>query len=150
MSSAAPFRTAHSRALTAVGIFLIFGASMAALAGSTLAFPGTPLDKLWALNRPAYTQLAPVGRVVGPLFLTLSAALLAAAVGWFKRRLWGWRLTVGIIATQVVGDLVNFARGDLLRGGTGFVIASLLLLYLLRPKVKQSFINDPSHHGSSE
>jgi len=31
--------------ITAVGIFLFFGATMAALAGTTLVFPGTILDK---------------------------------------------------------------------------------------------------------
>lgn len=59
--------------VTAVGIFLCFGAAMAALAGVTLARPGTLLDRAWALNLPAYRQLAPLGRGIGALFLTLSA-----------------------------------------------------------------------------
>src|SRR6266568_7495355 len=139
MTSPVPERAASSRAMTAVGVFLIFGACMASLAGTTLTWPGTPLDKVWALNRPAYIQLAPVGGVVGPLFLVLSSVLLAAAVGWFKRRLWGWRLTIAIIAIQVAGDLVNFARGDFLRGSTGVVIAGALLFYLLRGEVKARF-----------
>jgi hypothetical protein len=46
-----------------------------------------------------------------------------------------WRLGVVIIAMQVVGDLVNCVRGDLLRGGTGVIIAGALLLFLLRPKI---------------
>ena len=64
-----------------------------------------------------------------------------AVVGttWFKRRVWGWRLAVAIIATQVLGDLVNAFRGDLFRGGVGFVIAGLLLVYLLRPKRQSGF-----------
>ena len=125
--------------MTAVGVFLVFGACMAALAGTTLVWRGTALDKLWALNESAHKQLAPAGRSVGPLFLLLSATLTAAAVGWFKRRLWGWRLAVGIIATQVAGDLVNVVRGDFLRGGTGLTIAGALLFYLLRPKVRATF-----------
>jgi hypothetical protein len=127
------------RGITAVGPFVVFAACMAALAGTTFVWPGTSLDRLWALNETAYRQLAPIGRIVGPLFLLLSAALVAAAVGWFKRRLWGWRLAVGIIAVQVAGDFVNLLRGDFLRGGTGFAIAGALFFYLLRPKVRASF-----------
>lgn len=108
-------RAASTRAVAAVGIFMAFGAFMAGLAGTTLTWRGTALDAIWGLNEPAYRQLAPLGRVVGPLFLLLSAILLLAAVGWFKRRLWGWGLTVAIIATQVAGDLVNLVRGNILR-----------------------------------
>jgi hypothetical protein len=124
---------------TAVGIFLFFGASMAGLAATTLLWRGTALDRLWDLNPTAYKQLAPLGGTVGILFLLLGAALTTAAIGWFRRRLWGWRLAVVIIATQVLGDVVNCVRGDLLRGGTGVIIAGALLLFLLRPKVRASF-----------
>jgi hypothetical protein len=67
-------------------------------------------------------------------------------MGWFKRRLWGWQLAVGIIAVQVLGDLVNAFMGDLVRGGVGFVIAGALLVYLLRPEVRAAFAssNAPS------
>ena len=124
---------------TAVGIFLFFGAIMASLAATTLLWRGTPLDRLWDLNPMAYKQLAPLGGAVGILFLLLGAALTTAGIGWFRRRLWGWRLAVVIIATQVLGDVVNCVRGDLLRGGTSVIIAGVLLLFLLRPKVRATF-----------
>jgi hypothetical protein len=138
MDSATGVRAASPRAITVIGIFLAFGACMAALAGITLTWRGTALDKAWALNETAYKQLAP-GRVVGALFLLLSSILVVAAVGWFKRRLWGWGLAVGIIATQVAGDIVNLVKGDLVRGATGFTIAGLLLFYLLQPRVRLTF-----------
>ncbi len=81
--------------------------------------------------------MAPLGRTVGILFLLLVAALTTAGIGWFKRRLWGWRLAVVIIATQVLGDVVNCVRGDLLHGGIGVIIAGALLLSLLQPKTLQ-------------
>ena len=65
--------------------------------------------------------------------------MAVAATGWFRRRIWGYWLAVIIILTQVVGDLVNLIRGDYLRGGTGFVIAGALLLYLLRRNVRAAF-----------
>jgi hypothetical protein len=127
------------RGTTAVGAFLFFGAIMASLAGATLTWPGTFLDRIWVLNPTAHKQLASLGRPTGILFLSLSAALTVAGIGWFKRRIWGWRLAVAIIATQVLGDVVNCVRGDWLRGGIGVMIASALLLFLLQPRVRAIF-----------
>jgi hypothetical protein len=128
-----------SRGIIAIGVFLFFGATMAVLAGVTLSWPGTSLDRMWALNPTAHKQLATFGKPAGLLFFVLGATLAFAGTGWFKRRLWGWRLAVAVIATQVLGDLVNFFRGDFLRGGIGFSIATALLFYLLRPAVKAAF-----------
>jgi hypothetical protein len=125
--------------LTAIGIFLCFGATMACFAGTTLLWPGTVLDRAWALNPMAYRQLAPFAASAGVLFLCLSFALATAATGWFKRRHWGWILAVTIISVQVIGDLVNVLRGDFVRGGIGVAIAGALLFYLLRPKVRMAF-----------
>jgi hypothetical protein len=112
---------------------------MSGLAGMTLVWRGTTLDRMWALNPTAYRKLAPLGGAVGPLVLLLSATMAFASVGWFRRRFWGWGLTVGIISTQVAGDSINLIRGDFVRGCTGLAIAGALLLYLLRPKVRTTF-----------
>jgi hypothetical protein len=122
-----------------IGAFLFFGATMACLAATTLLWHGTFLDRAWTLNPRAYEQLAPLGRSVGALFALLSGSLVTAGVGWFRRRLWGWWLAVGIIATQVIGDVVNLVRGDWLRGITGVVIAGAFLFYLLTTRVKAAF-----------
>jgi hypothetical protein len=127
----APFR--------AIGVFLVFGASMAALAALTLLWPGTALDRAWALNPMAYAQLSTRPRLFGSMFVLLSFALTCSAVGWFRMRRWGWGLAVTIISIQVAGDFGNLLRGDLLRGLTGFLIAGGLLVYLLRPKVRKAF-----------
>jgi hypothetical protein len=112
---------------------------MAALAGTMLVWPGTVLDKLWALNQTAHEALAPAVNFMGPLFFLLSITLAITAVGWFNQRAWGWRLTVLIISTQVIGDFVNLVRGDLLRGGTRLLIAGALLFYLLRSNIRTTF-----------
>ena len=113
---------------------------MASLAATTLLWRGTPLDRLWSLNPTAYNQLAPLGGIVGIFFLALAATLITAGIGWFRRRLWGWRLAVAIIiATQVLGDVVNCVRGDILHGGIGVMIAGGLLLFLLRSKIRAAF-----------
>ena len=124
---------------TAIGVFLFFGAVMAGLAATTLLWRGTALDRVWALNPTAHRQLALLGGTVGIFFLVLGAALATAGIGWFRRRLWGWRLAVVIICTQVLGDVANCVRGDWLRGGTGVIIAGALLLFLLQPRIRATF-----------
>jgi hypothetical protein len=124
---------------TAIGCFFCFGALMAALAGSSLAHPGTRLDRMWALNPVAYQQLRLLGVRAGSSFLVLSAVLLITAIAWFRRRRWGWTLAALVLATQVVGDLLNALRGDFFRGAIGFVIAGALLLYLLSPRIRAAF-----------
>lgn len=113
---------------------------MATLAGITLLFPGTMLDRAWTLNPRAHDQMAPLGPWLGLAFLFFAAVLVASAIGWLKHRYWGWLLTVGVIAAQVTGDFVNIVRGDYLRGITGFVIASALLVYLVRPPTRKVFL----------
>ena len=39
-----------TRGLTAFGVFLLWGASMAFLAAVTLTWRGTVLDRVWAIN----------------------------------------------------------------------------------------------------
>jgi len=119
---------------------------MASLAGATLVWRGTVLDLMWTLNPRAHKELAPLGKLVGIPFLVLGVTLAIACMGWFKCRVWGWRLAVAIIATQVLGVLVNAFTGDFVRGGVGFVIAGALFVYLLRPGVRAAFVsaNAPS------
>jgi len=127
-----------------MGGFLFFGAAMASLAGTTLIWRGTFLDGVWRLNAIAYRQLTPYGRPAGILFFVLGLTLASAGVGWFLRRLWGWRLAVGIIAAQVAGDLVNAFLGQFVRGAVGAAIAGALLVYLLRPQVRSVFVRLPT------
>lgn len=131
--------TGSQWAVTAVGAFLFFGAIMALLAGTTLIWRGTFFDRMWTLNPSAYGQLSAFGWAVGIPFLALSVALAVPGMGWFARRLWGWRLTVIMIATQVLGDLISMLTGHILRGATGVVIAGALLFFLLRREVRAIF-----------
>lgn len=128
--------------ITGVGIFLFFASAMASLAGITLLWPGTILDRTWKLNPRAYVQLAPLGRIVGVPFLILAVLLAVSGVGWFRQKLWAWRLAVGIIAIQLLGDVVNALRGDILRGAAGVLIAGGLLVYLLKPQVRKAFVTE--------
>ena len=131
------------RGMTAIGVFLLFGAVMAFIAGTTLVRRGTALDRMWALNPRAYDELAPLGKTVRLLFLSLAAALALAATGWLKRRRWGWQLAVAIIGTQVLGDFVNIFFGRPVQGLVGVAIAGALLFYITRPYVRAAFAVKP-------
>jgi hypothetical protein len=125
--------------MTAIGVFLEFGAVTASVAGTTLVWPGTSLDRVWVLNRSAYDKLAPFGRPVGVLFLLLAVVLAVAGIGWLKRRKWGWRLAVVIIATQVLGNFVNTLSGHVAQGAVGVAVAGALFLYMTRPYMRTAF-----------
>ena len=138
MNSADP-PTKPARGMTAMGAFLVFGAVAAGLAGTTLVWRRTALDRIWTLNPHAYNELGPFGKAAGIPFLLLSLTLAIAAVGWFKRRVWGWRLAVAVIATQVLGNSVNLFLGRLVEGGIGIAISGALLFYLLRRPLRSAF-----------
>jgi hypothetical protein len=122
-----------------VGVFLLFGAAMACIAGITLVMRGTVLDRMWALNPRAYNELEPLGKTVGVPFLLLALALAFSGVGWLKRRRWGWQLAVVIIGVQVLANLVSLFGGRVVEGGLGLTIAGALLVYIIRPNVRGAF-----------
>jgi len=129
----------ETRGLNLMGIFLLFGTCMALVAGITLTWPGTALDRNWMLNPHAHARLAPLGRSAGLLFFLLAIALAISAVGWFKRRRWGWLFAICVIAVQVLGDIINALSGNLVQGVVGATIAGALLTYLLQSKVRSAF-----------
>jgi hypothetical protein len=129
------------RGLTAIGIFLLLGAVMAFLAGTTLVWRGTVLDRMWEVNPRAYNLLAPYGKTIGIPFLLLGIVLTFSGVGWLKRRAWGWRMAAVIVVTQVLGNFVTALMGDITKGMVGVIISGALFIYLLRPKVKSAFMS---------
>jgi uncharacterized membrane protein (DUF2068 family) len=112
---------------------------MACYAAITLAWPGTFLDRAWALNPAAHQQLATLGRVLALPFLFLALALFVAGLGWFRRKRWGWLLAVIIISINLLGDLFNALRGEWVKGAVGVLIAGLLLTYMTREQVRGYF-----------
>jgi hypothetical protein len=143
-SSSSSIHVFRSRTgIKAVGIFLFLGAVMAALAGITLSWRDTALDRIWTLNPRAHYELAPLGKPIGLLFLFLAAALAIAGAGWLKRRRWGWRLAVVIIAIQILGDITNVFSGRIIQGVVGVTIAGALLFYMTRPSTRACFVATP-------
>ena len=126
-----------------IGIFFYFGAAMASLAAATLLWPGTFLDRAWILNPAGYAGLSGLGRGIGLPFVALAVALLLSAMGWLKRRRWGWILGVSVIGANLAGDVLHLATGDW-KSGIGVVIAGMLLLYMTRTGVRKYFTQSSS------
>jgi hypothetical protein len=127
------------RGFVAIGAFFVFGTIMAAYAAVTLVKPGTFLDALWGLNKRGHAGLVLLGRGAVLLFAVLSGLLGLTAVGWFRRKYWGWTLGVAIVAINATGDLINGVMGEWVKGAVGVVIAGLLLIYMLRRGVRNYF-----------
>jgi hypothetical protein len=140
---AIPSVAAQPHGITAIGVFLLFGAVIAFLAGASLARCGTLLYGMWALNPYAYQERAPFGKPVGLLFLSLAVTLTFAGIGWLKHRRWGWQLAVAIIGTQLLGDSVNIFLGRIVPGIVGVAIAGAFLFYITRERISAIFVSAP-------
>ncbi len=137
------------RGFVLIGVFFIFGATMAAYAAITLLYPGTFLDALWTLNKTGHMGLLALGRWGALPFVVLSPMLGLASVGWFRRRRWGWGLGVAIISINMAGDLSQVAFGERWKGVVGAAIAGMLLVYMTSRSMRNHFADggrtaDPS------
>lgn len=111
---------------------------MAVLAGSSLLFPNSFLDRLWTLNPPAAAAFRSVGWISGALLIALGVATAAAGVSLLRREKWAWWFAVALFAINGCGDLVSlFVMGDVLKGASGVVIAVAFLFFLSRPAVRR-------------
>ena len=62
-----------------------------------------------------------------------------AAIGLWRRAKWGYKIAVGLIAINVVGDVANTLTGVEPRAIVGVPIALTILIYLFRKRVRASF-----------
>lgn len=122
-----------------LGIFFFFGSVMAAYAAVTLLKPGTFLDRAWELNPAGHAGLSSMGKAAGVPFLVLATALFLAGMGWFKRKHWGWFLGTGIIASNLIADVIHLLLGDW-KSLAGVAIAGVLLLFMTRNRMRKYFV----------
>jgi hypothetical protein len=127
--------------IQAFGIFHLFGSVIALLASVTLLFPGTPIDNMWVVNPSAHKELLPFAKMAAMGFLLLSPLLALAGYGLFHFKRWGWSIAILLIGTNVIGEVSNLWRGELLKGIIGVGIALTILLYLLSSPVKKSLFS---------
>ncbi len=125
--------------LTLLSAFFVFGALMAFLAFLGLLLSGSFLEHIWRLNPAAHLALARLGTLGMLLMSIVAIACALAAFGLWTRAQWGRRLAVGILAVNLLGDVLNaVTRGDL-RTLIGIPIGGAMIFYLLRPRTRTQF-----------
>jgi hypothetical protein len=65
----------------------------------------------------------------------------AAAIGLWRGAKWGYWLAVGLILTNLLGNLINVALGTEPRAIAGVPIAAALLAYLIVSKTVGDFFS---------
>src|SRR5256885_3025306 len=94
--------------------FFVFGALMAFLAFLGLLLAGGFLEPIWRLNPEAHRALTELGAWGMLLMAAVAIACALAAIGLWIQAQWGRRLAVGILAINLLGDVMNaVTRGDL-------------------------------------
>src|SRR6266581_1350878 len=97
-----------------LALFFAFGACMCALTIWLLLFPGSALDSLWRLNPDAHAAFQKIGKLSILLMFVVGSACASAAIGLATSARWGVPLALGILAVNLVGDLLNaFVPHDL-------------------------------------
>src|SRR5467141_3014831 len=122
--------------LTLLTVFFIFGALMAFLAFLGPLLTGGFLEPIWRFNPDAYRALTDLGAWGMLLMAAVAIACALAAIGLWIQAQWGRRLAVGILAINLLGDILNaVTRGDL-RTLIGLPIGGAMILYLLRARTR--------------
>ena len=125
--------------VTALSLFFAAGTIPATLSALALAWPGVGSDAMWRLKPEAPGQFARLGSVAIPLMVGVAAACIAASVGLWRRRRSGYRIAIGLLAVNLLGDALNAVlRGDW-RTLIGLPVGGAMLGYLLSSRVREWF-----------
>jgi uncharacterized membrane protein (DUF2068 family) len=94
---------------------------------------------MWRLNPRAQDNLSSLGLWAVLLLAIVSLSCATAAIGLWRGSRWGLWLAIGLIATNLIGDITNVLLGTEPRAIVGIPIAAAILLYLVSKKVRSSF-----------
>ena len=93
---------------------------------------------MWNLNPMAYQAFHRLGRTAELLLLGVACLSATAASGLLLGRRWGWWMALLLFATNGAGDFVALIRtGDLIRFGSGVLIAAAFIALLCLPAVRR-------------
>jgi hypothetical protein len=131
----AAFRIA--RALMTV--FLAAAAVVAALASFTMLVTGIAVDDIWKNKEHDYHQMLHHRTPIGLGFALLAVLLALAAIGWARRRRWGWLLGALIFGVNLAADLAVLATSPSWTNAVPVAIQGLILTWMLLPRTKVEF-----------
>jgi hypothetical protein len=128
-----------------VAAFLFLAAAVALITAISLMFPASFWNGMWDLNRPAYLEFEKLGSISGIMLMALGAGAGAAGIGLLRRKKWAWWSAIALFAVNGIGDVAAlFVGQDLVKGGSGVLIAACFLFCLTRSKVMRYFDHLPA------
>lgn len=125
--------------ITALAVFFAAGALVSATSCASLLTPGGPLEPMWRVNPRAHPAFARMGFWAPLLLSVVCVACALAARGLWRGALWGYRLSVGILAVHLAGDVLNVALGIEPRALIGIPIVAAILAFLATSRVRRFF-----------
>jgi hypothetical protein len=133
--------TLRPRAITALSIFFVAGATISLIAGISLIHPNSFLEPMWRVNPRAHENLSRLSLWAVLLLSTVSMLCAAAAIGLWRGSRWGYSLAVGLIVINLLGNVINVVLGTEPRAIVGVPIAAALLAYLIMSKKVRKFFS---------
>src|SRR6266446_9023774 len=118
--------------------FFALGTAMCTLTIVLLISPGSPLDSLWTLNPDARVAFQSLGKGAIWLMLVVGAGCVFAAIGLWRRSLWGIRTALVILSLDLFGELLNAVLRHDYRALIGLPVGGAMILYLARYKTASS------------
>lgn len=95
---------------------------------------------MWLLNPRAQENLSSLGLWAVVILTPVSIFCAAAAVGLWRGSRWEYWLAIGLMVTNLLGDVTNVVLGTEPRAIMGVPIAAAILVYLItRKKVREFF-----------
>ena len=73
--------------------------------------------------------------------LVVSITCGLAAYGLWNGKLWGYRIAIGMLIINLIGDIYNFGTGIEPRALIGIPIVALILFFIIKPEIKEYFSN---------
>ena len=112
------------------------------------AIPESILEPDVDLNKPAYLAFEKLGKMPGVLMLALGITTGLAGAGLLRRKKWAWWIASAIFAINGLADVVTLLlTQNVMRGGSGILIAGVFLFLLTRPRVHRYFDEDARDRG---
>jgi len=125
--------------ITALSAFFLVGAVISFTSGVALLFPGGLLEPMWRLNPRAQEALAGMGVWAIVLMFAVSGACAASALGLWRGTRWGYRLAIGVLTVNLLGDVANVLSGTEPRAAIGVPVVVAILAFLMSRRVKSFF-----------
>src|SRR5262245_60102543 len=129
-------RPARIRALS---IFFAFGAIISFISAISLIFPSSFLQPMLKLNPRALEAFYHMGFWAIVLMCMVSLFCSLAAYGLWRGKIWGYYVAIGMLITNLIGDIYNFGSGIEPRAFIGIPIVILILFFIMKPEIKKYF-----------